>query len=144
MQQRATRIYELTRNPRPYTVGILGAVGLVFGVGELAGGDPGATGTVFVAGGALFIVRAAQIGLAWPTRLVVGEDGITFCAAGGDRFVPWSDLRSVRVSHGRHGGGIRWRLAARPHVTSAATFDRLHHLLVDIEHHAPHVKIIDR
>jgi len=76
-------------------------------------------------------------------RVVVDEAGITFCARSRRRFVPWSDLRSVRVAHTEHDGTIRWRFAERPHVVSAAAFGHLHRLLVDVEQHAPTPRVID-
>jgi hypothetical protein len=107
-----------------------GVVGLV--------GDGGLVGpAIFIAVGVLMVANAAQITLRWPTRIIVRDDGLVFRALTYERLVPWTDIESVRVSHGRYGGGIRWTLAQRPHITTAATFENLHRLLVEVEHRAP-------
>lgn len=85
--------------------------------------------------------NAAQIILRWPTRITVCDDGMAFTALTYDRLVPWADVESVRVHHGRHGGGIRWTFTQRPHITTAATFENLHHLLVEAEHRGPQAKV---
>lgn len=111
------------------------------GAGSLVEGGGIAVPTVSISVGVLLAANAAQIFLRWPTRITVCDDGMVFKALTYDRLVPWADVESARVHRGRYGGGIRWRLAHRPHITTAATFDNLHRLLVEVEHRAPQAKV---
>jgi hypothetical protein len=138
----AARSYELTRNPRGFWSAVVGASFLAGGIIGSPGGDGGIAGpAAFIGVGVLMAANAAQIILRWPTRITARDDGVVFKALTYERLVPWADLESVRVHHGRYGGSIRWRLTRRPHITTAATFENLHHLLVDVEHRAPQAMV---
>jgi hypothetical protein len=137
----AAQSYELTRNPRPLVNALVGASFVVAGTSSLVGDGGIAIPVIFISVGVLMVAHAVQIVLRWPTRVTVRDDGMVFKALTYDRLVPWPDVESVRVSRGRYGGGIRWTLVQQPHITTAATFENLHHLLIEVEHHAPQAMV---
>jgi hypothetical protein len=134
--------YELTSNPRPFVNGLLGVSFMVGGVvGSLVGGRGIAITTLSIAVGVLLIANAARIELCWPTRITVDDYGIVFNALTYDQLVQWSEVESVRVHLGRYGGAIDWKLAQHPPITTPATFENLHRLLVEVEDRAPQATV---
>lgn len=135
------RTYVLSRNPRPFSVMLIGVAALASGIPRLAWDDP-TTVTAIVTGlGLLVVARGVQILVRWPNRITVHDDGLTFTASRYHRVVPWDDIQKVRVVHGKQGGGIRWTLFHGDDITTAATFADLHRLLADVEQRAPWVLV---